>query len=241
MVLPPVAETTVLVVRFAARTPKRLIDLVEQRLIDGGLISLHRNDQYPDNGAHSPSAQRDQTVLQLTATQERLEEAAEQIHLMKLTTSTRIMERFIVADRRRFCQTHHSRWSGNHFGVIDTDQRSTLNLDEYGLFNSNEWSLLMLHILDTISVLDSNEMSSELSQILEKDFHADYYVHSYDQDDTKSLFGTFREFTSSFRKVLSKHGEQTACLRHVLETYKIVDLVAAVHQPKIRQEILHRT
>lgn len=244
MVLPPVETTPVLVIRFAAKTSDRLIDLVKQRLKKGGLVSLQRIQQEQQE---QQSKDDTRTLLRLTTTQQLLEETAEHIHLMKLTAETKIIEYFTVADRLRFCCQTQKESSHNRGKNVDTDT-TPLNLDKYGLFNSNEWSLLILHILDTITVLVPSERSSssELSQILDDVYHADYHVHSYDDDDkynskTDGTDGNSRKSSSLRKTKLQKHGEQSACLRHVLETYRIVDLVTFVHLPKLRQEILDRT
>lgn len=219
MVLPPIEKTPVLVIRFSANTSSRLIELVEKRFSEGGLVTLSRRIQDA------------KVLLCLTTTQQHLEETAEQVHLMKITADTKTVEYFTVKDRLRFCEKS----AGEH-GLSAHDQ-FTYNRDEHGIFTSNEWALLIRRILDNVTVLSLDQTFSELSQILDQDYHADYHVRSYAEHGG----GSIRELTESFRKTLREHGEQSACLRHVLETYSILDRVSIAHLPKIRSDILHRT
>lgn len=216
MTLPPIEETPLVLIRFSPKASLRLIELVEQRLTKSGLIRLRQQQSSP-------------SVLYLTTTQEKLEETAEHIHLMKLTSDTNTIEYFTVKDRKRFCHAT-ARWPG--MGVSETR-----NVDQFGMFCCNDWVLLIRRILDNITVLDENQQSSELSQILDSDFHADYHVRSYDE----SKVGYFHEFTSSFNQTLKKHGARSACLRHVLTTYGIIEDFKLAHFPSIRLEILNQT
>lgn len=219
MVLPPVEKTPVIVIRFTVKTSDRLVDLVEERLRAGGLISLERADR----------------LLRLTATQQLLEETAEMIHLMKRTNDTKIIDNFTVRDRLRFCQ------NTKPDDQLTESSPTVLNLDEHGLFTSNEWALLIYRILGDITVLQPAEILSELSCILDETYHADYHVHRYDASKWDNVFNNKRSMTASFKRTLQKHGEQSVCLLHVLRAYDIVDVVTLVHSPKIRQEVLNKT
>ena len=221
MVLPPIEKTPVLVVRFASKASPRLIDLVVERMLAGGLVCLGRQQL------------KERTVLRLTTTQQALEETAEEIHLMKVTADTMTVEYFTVKDRKRFRKSSLSSSS-----VPDHASTSVPNLDEHGIFTSNEWALLIRRILDRITVLPDDETSSELSRILDQEYHADYHVQIYEEEVGA---GSLRELTNSFKKKLREHGKQSACLRHVLQTYDLVDSVCIAHLPRIRQDILHET
>ena len=274
MVLPPVEKTPVVVLRFVPSTSERLMELVEARLVRGGLVSLGRCNSSGDDGRNdlrTSLTESKRLILRLTTTQRVLEETAEYIHLMKRTVSNNssstssssgdntyaagIIEYFTVQDRLQFC--HRQPESPLVQGTIDDD-----NLDEYGLFTCNDRTVLVSRILDDITVLDPivlgknsvNESTSELAKILINTYHADPNVHSYDENvstfDASPFTGgnpstttSERSSSSSTRDLgsLQKHGEQSACLRHVLETYHIVDMVSYVHVPNIRQKILHRT
>ena len=274
MVLPPVEKTPVVVLRFVPSTSERLMELVEARLVRGGLVSLGRCNSSGDDGRNdlrTSLTESKRLILRLTTTQRVLEETAEYIHLMKRTVSNNssstssssgdntyaagIIEYFTVQDRLQFC--HRQPESPLVQGTIDDD-----NLDEYGLFTCNDRTVLVSRILDDITVLDPivlgkngvNESTSELAKILINTYHADPNVHSYDENDSTFDASPFtggnpstttseRSSSSSTRDLgsLQKHGEQSACLRHVLETYHIVDMVSYVHVPNIRQKILHRT
>jgi anoctamin-10 len=249
MVLPPVEKTPVVVLRFSPSTLDRFMDLVEERLQRGGLISLGRFCAAESKFGHK--VQR-KFLLPLTTTQRMLEETAEQIHLMKRTTNSLasstsisadiasgVIEYFTIQDRIRFCRPVASR----------SFPRATENLDEHGLFTCNDWTLLVNHILGEITVLDpntassdassSNQPTSELARTLVDHYHADPNIHSYDENNSISS----NEPSRSNRELgsLQRHGEQSACLIHVLESYRIVDMIEYVHLPKIRQNVLDRT
>lgn len=256
--LPPVEKTPVLVVYFSSKASPQLIDLVVKRLLAGGLICLQR-------GVHEGK-----TLLRLTTSQEMLEETAESIHLMKLTADTQTVEYFTVAARERFrkdlrqqqqyqqyqrssqqeeeeedddlClhgtvkpstkrKRNKRHWLFGGGGAEGRNSNTLLNLDQYGMFTSNEWCLLIRRILDEITVLPEKETSSELSRILDEQYHADYHVRNYVGSTA------FNMFQSEYRE----HGTRSACLRHVLQTYDLVENVTLVHLPKIRQDILNDT
>ena len=178
--LPHVEKTPVLIIYFSAHASPRLIDLVVERLTAGGLVCLHRS-QYEGK-----------TLLRLTTTQEMLEATAESIHLMKVTADTQTVEYFTVKDRHRFCD--NTRHQQKQIELNDLYQHGALkpkttrkrtgselvqlNVDPHGMFNSNEWSLLIRRILDDITVLPYKETSSELSRILDEKYHADYHVRN---------------------------------------------------------------
>jgi len=247
MRLPPIEKTPMMVISFSSKASPRLIDLVVERLMAGGLKCLQR------------SSHENKTLLRLTTTQELLEETAEGIHLMKVTADTQTVEYFTVAARERFCKHPEAdddnkynndslRWDRTPrkkkqapFLDQQKQQQQQLNLDVYGLFTSNEWCLLLRRILDNITVLTDDEKeddSSDLSRILDEQYHADYHVH-YDNDGAAAarVSSSSRSSTSEYRE----HGAQSACLRHVLETYGLVDNVSVSHLPKLRQDILDET
>lgn len=131
MTLPPIETTPLLLLRFFPRASTRLIDLVVERLEEGGkLIVLTRH-----------LSEHHQTIVHLTTSQATLERMAEQIHLMKMTADTNTIEYFTVAQRHRF---------------IEVFQTKT-NKDVHGIFTAHEWVLLVRRILDSITVLPPNE------------------------------------------------------------------------------------
>ena len=208
--LPPVEKTPLLVLRFTSRASERLKQLVEQRLHQEGLTTL---DTFH-------SADDGRTVLSLSTKQETLEREAELIHMMKRRVDTQTVDHFTVQERLHFCDP-------------------TIPFrDSHGLFTSSEWSLLAYRILDGITVLPSSSsehsVTSELSDLLDKEYGADSYVHIQEDDSV-------RWTTGSSRGRLREHGEQSACLRHVLLTYDIVDALETVHLPQLKQRVLQRT
>jgi anoctamin-10 len=253
MVLPPIEKTPVVVLRFLPSTSDRFMDLVEERLHRGGLISLGRFCAAEE--VKSGRKLQRKLLLPLTTTQSMLEETAEQIHLMKRTTTnlvsstsispdmaSGVIEYFTVQDRIRFCRPVASR----------AFPRATENLDEHGLFSSNDWALLINHILGDITVLDpvveatnysdastSNQSTSELAQTLIDRYHADPNIHSY--DETNGVSSNASSPSNREPGSLQRHGERSACLIHVLQTYRIVDMIEFVHLPNIRQKVLDRT
>lgn len=206
MALPDVEKTPVLLMRFTSAATSRLIDLVKERLLKGGLLII----------SLSPTGQSSQTArfIYLTTTQHALEVQAERIHLMKPTFGTKIIEYFTRPQREQFCD------------------KAAYNRDKHGLFTSNEWSLLTHRILDRITVLLKEEIGSELSQLLETLYNIDCQIHL----DTETHVPD-----GSFKRLLREHGARSACLRHVLETYDLVDVVTPVHLPEIRDAILQQT
>jgi hypothetical protein len=245
MVLPVIEKTTVLVVRFSSSISDHFIDLVENRFRDGGLVILSK--KVVEGG---------RVLLQMTTTQSMLEKTAERIHLMKQTVDSQTIEYFTVKERLRFSEkarTSRQQWSG-HGLVVSESQQNKNNppldyKDEHGIFTSHEWALLIRRILDNITVLRKNEFSSELSEILDKTYRADYHVHLIQETTIatameRRLFGdnyiNANTGRQSLRKKLREHGEQSVCLRHVLETYNIIDKVDVVHLPRQREDILQK-
>jgi anoctamin-10 len=157
------------------------------------------------------------TVLTLSANQKTLESEAELIHIMKKKRTANgkaFVDRFTVKESTQF---------GDH---------SAQFRDSYGLFSASERSMLAYRILDGASVVPPGQESTELSRILDVKYRADTVIHvQRDESERKSesLRGQFRE-----------HGEQSACLRHVLQTYDLVDVIDTVHMPHLAQNILHR-
>lgn len=220
MTLPPIETTPILLMQFSSKAKSRVVDLIVQRLKEGGLVVLHRVSEADGS-----------CVLRLTTTQSVLEEMAERIHLMKMTADTKTIEYFKVEDRRRFSK-QANRWSQ---AVNGTEYRD--NIDEHGIFTCSEWVLLTRRILDSVTVLPERESTSELSQVLEQEYGADYHVHSY----TEQQKSGYHFVSSSVRTILREQGEQSAGLRHVLETNAIVTNVLATHFPKLRQQVFNST
>ena len=213
VVLPPVERTPLLVLRFSTKASHRLQQLVEQRLHQEGLVTLHQ------------TIVQSRTVVILTAQQQTLEEEAEMIHMVKRTVgvNNNIMDHFTIKERHRFCD------------------KSIPYRDSYGLFTASDWSLLAYRILDGITVLPPQKetttttATSELSDILDQEYRAQTRVH-VQVDESSQRF-----LTRSSREKLREHGEQSACLRHVLQTYGLIDALTVVHLPQIRNRIVERT
>jgi anoctamin-10 len=213
MTLPALEKTPILLMRFTALASDRLVQLVEKRLRQGGLEIISADDV-----ADAATAVTRTTIL-ITATQEALEDQAERIRLMKVTKDSNVVEYFTRADRHRFCDA------------------SSSHRDTMGLFTANEWSLLTQRILDRITVLLPEENTSELSRLLEIEYHIDCQTHIETSAGTSSKMPD----DGSSKRRLREHGDQSARLRHVLKMYDLVDVATPVHLPAHSQEILHAT
>ena len=157
-----------------------------------------------------------------------------------------MMEYFTVQERWRFCRrlppnNHNSGTTTATTAAGSTTTSTTSSttttspedwfLDEYGLFSSNERTVLVTRILENIPVRSENENDdpegAELAQLLLSVDDDDLDQH-HDATDPQQ------------RRIHRKHGEQqSASLRHVLETYRIVNVVAPVHIHPLRQHIWH--
>jgi anoctamin-10 len=215
MALPDVQKTPILLIRFTSAASARLIDLVEQRLRKGGLLILSPSTTQAASSTYHDKVEHTRT-LRVTTTQQALEVQAEQIHLMKQTFDTNVIEYFTRAQRQRFC-----------------DPSNSPSRDAQGLFTSNEWSLLAHRILDRIAVLLRDEQTSELSRLLETEYKIDCQMHFEEHSSSHIPDG-------ALKRRLREHGARSACLRHVLQTYDIVDVVTPVHLPALRDDILRR-
>jgi Calcium-activated chloride channel len=184
MILPNVEETPILLMRFTSKASQTLITLVREQLCAEGLIVLSSSSSSSDarSGANDGSTsntidQQDEgqqpTILALTTRQEKLEEYAERIRLMKLTSDTNIVDYFTVEKRRRFCCQGKSKNNNNK--KKHTDDATNFR-DKYGLFTANEWYLLITGILQTVSVLPPGQTETPLSRLLDQ-YHAEYRVH----------------------------------------------------------------
>ena len=213
--LPPLEETPLLGVRFTSKATTRLQELVEERLHQGGLVTLQRVALDDHEGKR--------LVLTLTTTQEMMEKEAELIHLMKKTSDTDVLDHFTVKHRQRFCDV------------------SVPYRDCYGLFSACDWSLLANRMLDNITVLPPNEEETELSRILDTEYRADTLIHLERDESAMHLSAQSSGLSDSTRGRLHEHGEQSASLRHVLLTYDLVDVVTNIHLPQVRQHITRKT
>jgi anoctamin-10 len=226
MALPDVEKTPILLIRFTSAASARLIDLVEQRLRKGGLLFLapsttqaasSTQQEVPPNYPHHDKVEHNRTI-RVTTTQQALEVEAERIHLIKQTFDTKVIDYFTRAQRQRFC-----------------DPSNSPSRDAQGLFTANEWSLLTHRILDRITVLLRDEKTSELSKLLETEYKIDCQIH-FETDSSSHIPND-----GALKRQLRDHGERSACLRHVLETYDLVDVVTPVHLPALRDDIVQRT
>lgn len=234
MPLPLVDQTPLLLLRFSKKASQKLISLVIERLKQNGLVIL---TQINDNESR--------TVLSLTTKQEKLEEQAQAIHLVKQTHDTKTMELFTVQNRSRFCKDF-SKKTNEEGHEDDAD-----DLDIHGLFSSHEWSLLIYHLFKRIDVLPPGETSSKLSRLLDTVYHADYLIHldTLDEVSKKSTTTTYSSSKlvparSMGRGQLSNllHQEDySAGLCYILEAYDLVDDVVALHIPVSRDRIMKRT
>ena len=199
--LPEIEKTPILLLRFTAKATKELVDLVENRLKDDGFI-VDRTETGPN------------ISLTLTTTQEHLEEQAELGHYMFLDVQNKVVDKFEVKKRHRFCDTKE------------------LRRDKYGLFQPSDWLVLTTRLFNGVTVLAAGETENELSELLKDKYKANYLLADI------SLIG-LDSFSKSQR--WADHGERSDCLRHVLETYDLVDTITPLHLPAIRREITCQT
>lgn len=79
-----------------------------------------------------------------------------------------------------------------------------------------------------------DETRSELSNLLDSQYHANYTYHV-------DVLGDTNDVRMASARIVREHGERSACLRHVLEAYGIVDAVIIPHIPKLRAALLKKT
>lgn len=153
----------------------------------------------------------DVVVIGLTSTHDRLEHEAQSIRLLKRRVDTDVLEPVDVDIMDKFCD------------------ESRPDYDQYGLFNSNDWSLLVWRLLEDISVLPVGEKESKLSKKLDS-LHVSYRW---------PLSFTFlkRLTNDSF----AKEDYPTQGLRYVLERSGYIDVVTSIHQKHLRDRIWSST
>jgi len=218
--LPPIEKTPILVLRFTPKATRALIDLVVQQLQQGGLVVLEKEEV--DCHDKQEGAKRSKvTALTITTTQEVLEEQAELAHFMKLDNKTQVMEYFTVAKRQRFFDSQN-----------DATTKTAVVRDKFGLFHATDWLNLTWRLFNSITVLKAGaagEKQNALSHLLKEEYNANYLLK-----DNISI----SDLTKSQR--WAEHGERSDCLKHVLETYELVDLISPVHLPALRRDITHQ-
>jgi hypothetical protein len=135
-------------------------------------------------------------ILGLSCPPEQLQAEAEHVRLVKRKTDSDIMENFVVRDKDKY---------------LDPDQGFWKDAD--GLFTANERCILVWSLMDDITVLPPEQVSSNLSRLLD-------------------------QLNIGYRL---KDGQQhTATLRHVLAKHDLAH-VTPVHIPHIRNRILQQT
>jgi len=214
----------------------RLIALVERRLEAEGLIVLARHDDRDCDdegkarqvkrtfGAATIKTTSKRVILVLSATQEALEEEAEEIHLVKRTRRG-VMDRFSVARRSEFLL------GGDDLGVGHKGINGII-------FSPNEVMLLVERIFEHAQVLapDDIEGKSELSELLEGQYHLDSHRHmQLDSGQQRRLSVRSRQSLEEFQE------RQSDYLAHVLRASGLIDDVVPIHLPTTREVILHDT
>lgn len=144
MPLPPAETTPVLVLKWTEKALKveGLVQMVEKELERGKIILISKNRKNRDGGKGS------REVLLLTASQESLEEEAEETLLVKerdLPMGEIIMDRFRVRDRPQFSTKRRMK---------NPDESKQAGVDEEGLFTAHERCILVEEILEDINVQD---------------------------------------------------------------------------------------
>jgi hypothetical protein len=255
--LPPVEETPLLVLRFSPRASPRLVVLVAERLQQEGLRVLlsrtsaaaaARNSDATKNGAAAPDRRRRSGdgdgggVITATATQAKLEEAAEAIHLVKRTVDG-VMERFTVSERRRFLRPSADKPPD----TSSPSSSSPIAVDSHGLFTAGDWSLLAQRLWEQIKVIPEpngdeagdrdgspQRQETELSRLLVNEYQVDCRVRVQIEDDRRQDLANL-----SARRVqaLLRHQEQSDHLGHALRAHGLLESVSAAHLPRVRDRI----
>jgi hypothetical protein len=134
-------------------------------------------------------------ILGLSCHQAQLQAEAEHIRLLKRQTDSGVMENFRVRDKKKYLDTEQGFWK-----------------DDEGLFTANERCILVWSLMDDIAVLPSEQVSSNLSRLL------DQSNICYRLED----------------------GQHATKLRHVLEKHGLAH-VTPIHIPHIRNRIFQQT
>ena len=256
-VLPPVESTPVILLRFTSKADDELIALVEDRLVEGGLKVVAREVDVQTNaedniGASPPEAAvpTTTTVLGLTTAHEALQTEAQSIRLIRRRVDTGVMEALNPNRMDLYCE------------------QDIPNRDEYGLFNSNDWSLLTWRILEDVTVLPLGAPTSKLSQKFDS-LKVSYrrplaYSYSFTRTQTNpmgasaatssktkslkrlktDLYGDAMDSNSSGSDGKTNVTEErypTQGLAYVLERAGLVDVVSSIHQPELRDAVYRKT
>jgi anoctamin-10 len=112
---------------------------------DNELLDLVK-ERLMEEGLKVLAVDSEDRIFGITTSQERLECKAQAIRLLKKRHDTHIMDAFDVEQKEKYCDT------------------SVPYRDSYGLFSSNDRSLLVSQILEDTTVLAPNKTSSKLSQ-----------------------------------------------------------------------------
>jgi len=202
-------------VRFTSKAPPDLIDFVKERLKEGGVLEVTR-EECGDDGV----------ILGLTTSQRELEEQAESVKLVKPITSPMtgfgeeegILENFTVATREDFVGYPDC-------AFFDDKKNNSDEYDSIGLFTASDQVMLIWDMLGSMKVLDSNMISSNLSRKLRDLKCVGIHYHQI-----------LRKSTSSEED--SSHALQKKCLFLLLRENGFVDLISPVHVKSIRLTLL---
>jgi len=150
MVLPPVAKTPVLLLRFTPNASQDAIETVIEALTRGGIIIVDSEGLYDEHGkiiVRDTSDDNTAVVLGLTTTQKLLEHEAEIIRLVKPCKTAYehipiMMERFTSIARDDF---------------VNIERENDDDYDGEGLFTSGERALLLDSLINAIPAPQSLE------------------------------------------------------------------------------------
>ena len=242
MVLPAIESSPVLLFRFTSKADEELVDAVKERLESAGLLIV-TSDTTSDG----------QSLLGLSATQKEVEREAELVKLVKPTTSALVgfaASAPVVGDgtlRNNAVHEHFTLAGRENFvrfpDTYPKDADPITEYDSFGLFTSADRAMLVWSILDSVSVLPANKLSSNLSRKLDE--LGVPYLHSrhYYYENLKAMgFSKGNLKIGSAGSDDSDDKERSSnTLRHVLQDSGLVDAVAPTHIPHIQNKIVKET
>jgi len=135
--LPPVDTTPILLIKFTERASPQLIDAVAERLVEGGLIIVVKEDE----------------ILGISTTQLQLEAEAEHVRLVKRKQESGIMEQFSVREKKKY-MNQEGFWKDAE-GLFTANDRSVLVwriVDDILVLPEGQISSNLSRILDQLHV-----------------------------------------------------------------------------------------
>jgi len=251
MVLPPVATTPVMLMRFTPEAGRAVIETVIEALTKGGIIIIDSEGLYDDDGnivgggSSVGEESRSAVVLGLTTTQKLLENEAEVIRLAKPSrTSQRhipfIMEHFSSQARQDFVHIGHATKGMDRRLVPWLERESDDFYDEHGLFTPAERALLLESMIAAIPAPKSLEAGQN------RKVASSLVGEAYTKLTNSAVGAACHKMRQRalLKRALSGMGDyegHTSTLVEVLHQSRYIDVVAPIHIPHLKKRILQGT